>query len=190
MRQLAFSYNDLRINPKPYLEDGTYIGEIFRPKDIRKILENSGFFVPQQVNAWRTYIVVPPGVNAFDFIIVRVAREGLTLLGIYADGKVFAAHNEMSLEELQARNMNCLQQKKAYAFSRSLILLLFILIVHSDGDFWPSIEIPSILQPSRITSSNSTPNPFPFISTPFTQRRCTPGKPPGPTQGRKKLIPS
>src|ERR1700685_3902960 len=103
MRQLAFSYNDLRINPKPYLEDGAYIGEIFCPKDIRKILENSGFFVPQQVNAWRTYIVVPPGVNAFDFIIVCAARDGLTLLGLYIHGKVFAA-NEMSMEELNAQN--------------------------------------------------------------------------------------
>jgi len=113
-----------------YLEDGTYVGEIFRPTDIRKILKMSGFFLRHQVTAWRSYIVVPPGVNAFDFIVVGAALEGLMLLGIYVDGKVVTAPHEMSVEELRARNeMNCLRQKKAYTFSRHLLPRRFALML-------------------------------------------------------------
>jgi hypothetical protein len=90
-------------------------------------LTASGYFVQEQIKAWRTYVVVPPqGMNAVDYIMVKAAREGLTLLGnVYDDGRVVSPADDLSQDELIALNTgNGLRQKTAYAFSQYLLSLL------------------------------------------------------------------
>jgi hypothetical protein len=71
------------------------------------MLELPGFFVPEQVKAWNIYIVVPPGVNTFDFIINRVASHGLTLLGrYYRGGKLSVADSGDFKSESEVINWN------------------------------------------------------------------------------------
>jgi hypothetical protein len=127
--QIDFSHKEFQLNPRKYIEEGEYSGDIFTPKDVRNILSASGYFLDEQVKAWRTYIVVPPGVTAFDFIIMKAAREGLTLLGLYTEGKVVPAVDGLSGEELTALNVrNGLRQKTAFAFSRYKFQTPLILI--------------------------------------------------------------
>ena len=45
LTQTHFSHKEFKLNPREYLEQGEYIGEIFTPKDIRNILTASGYFV-------------------------------------------------------------------------------------------------------------------------------------------------
>jgi len=122
LTQTHFSHKEFKLNPREYLEQGEYVGEIFTSKDIRNILTTSGYFVQEQIKARRTYVVVPPGMNAVDYIVVKAAREGLTLLGMYDDGRVVSPADDLSEEELNALNArNGLRQKTAYAFSRYLL---------------------------------------------------------------------
>jgi len=136
LTQTHFSHKEFKLNPREYLEQGEYVGEIFTPKDIRNILTASGYFVQEQIKAWRTYIVVPPGMNAVDYIIVKAAREGLTLLGMYDDGRVVSPADDLSEDELIALNTrNGLRQKTAYAFSRYLLPSHLVLIMFQTGNY-------------------------------------------------------
>jgi hypothetical protein len=135
LTQTHFSHKDFKLNPQEYLEQGEYVGEIFTPKDVRNILTTSGYFIQEQTKAWRTYVVVPPGMNAIDYIIVKAAREGLTLLGMYDDGRVVSPADNLSEEELVALNIrNGLRQKTAYAFSRYLPPSHLVLIMFQTGN--------------------------------------------------------
>jgi hypothetical protein len=41
-------------------------------------------------------------MNAVDYIIVKAAREGLTLLGMYDDGRIVSPADDLSQDELIA----------------------------------------------------------------------------------------
>jgi hypothetical protein len=148
LTQTRFSHKEFKPNPKEYLEKGEYVGELFTPKDIRTILTASGYFVEEQIKAWRTYVVVPPGMNAVDYIILKAARDGLTLLGMYDDGRVVSLADDLSQDELIALNTrNGLRQKTAYAFPRYLLPSHLVLMMFQTGNsscrYYPCSRIPT-----------------------------------------------
>ena len=108
-----------------YYDGSKAIGSKFTPKQVRNILYNSTFFIPEEVSTWHRHVIVPYGTNPTNYISVYVAREGLRINALYDElGCLVPAPRGLSPEELVKRNfLNGLRQKEAICVTRYHLLI-------------------------------------------------------------------
>jgi hypothetical protein len=97
--------SELSLKPRPHFNSrGNRCGSVFSSKQVRKILRDSGFFDPSQINGWRDSIVVPPGKSHLQIIYFQFALTGATLWAKYVGGS-FIQCRDMTVEEIKTRNL-------------------------------------------------------------------------------------
>ena len=77
-----------------------------------KSCEIQRFIIPQQIQTWRRYVVVPYGTDPINFACVSVAKAGLTLQAIFNQDGIFSpAPKHLSTDKILRWNvMNDLNQ--------------------------------------------------------------------------------
>ena len=112
-----------------YYDGSKAIGSKF-PKQVRKVLYNSTFFIPEEVSTWHRCIIVPYGTNPTNYISVYIAQKGFHINALYNKlGYLVPAPQGLSAEELIKWNfLNGLCQKEAIYVNKYHLLMMLYLI--------------------------------------------------------------